>query len=74
EQEMKAKVQEMRAKVVESEAEVPLALAEALRNGKMSAMDYFNLKNLMADTTMRESIAKETSSVDEETENNKPEK
>ncbi|WP_423230486.1 flotillin-like protein FloA [Clostridium cylindrosporum] len=61
EQEMKAKVQEMRAKVVESEAEVPLALAEALRTGKMAAMDYFNLKNLMADTTMRESIAKETS-------------
>lgn len=70
EQEMKAKVQEMRAKVVESEAEVPLALAEALRTGKMSDMDYFNLKNLMADTTMRESIAKETSNnddVDEQT-------
>lgn len=65
EQEMKAKVQEMRAKVVESEAEVPLALADALRNGKMSAMDYFNLKNLMADTTMRESIAKETSEDDD---------
>lgn len=60
EQEMRAKVQEMKAKVVEAESEVPLALAQALREGKMSAMDYFNLKNLMADTTMRESIAKET--------------
>ncbi len=60
EQEMKARVQEMRAKVVESEAEVPLALAHALKSGKMSYEDYFNLKNLMADTNMRESIAKET--------------
>lgn len=58
EQEMKAAVQEMRAKVVESEAEVPKALAEALRSGKIGAMDYYNLKNLVADTDMRESISK----------------
>jgi uncharacterized protein YqfA (UPF0365 family) len=60
EQEMKAMVQEMRAKVVEAEAEVPRALAEALKSGKIGAMDYFNLKNLVADTEMRESIAKIT--------------
>ena len=65
EQEMKSRVQEMRAKVVESEAEVPLALAHALKSGKMSYEDYFNLKNLMADTNMRESIAKETQSEDD---------
>jgi uncharacterized protein YqfA (UPF0365 family) len=58
EQEMKARVQEMRAKVVEAEAEVPMALAEALRSGNMGFMDYMNLKNIMADTTMRESISK----------------
>lgn len=58
EQEMLARVQEMRAKVVESEAEVPLAMAEALRNGKLGVMDYMNLKNIMADTEMRNSIGK----------------
>ncbi|MFC0235228.1 flotillin-like protein FloA [Fictibacillus phosphorivorans] len=58
EQEMKAKVQEMRAKVVEAEAEVPMALAEALRSGNMGFMDHMNMKNIMADTTMRESISK----------------
>lgn len=56
EQEMKAKVQEMRALVVESEAEVPRALAEALKSGKMGVMDYYNLLNLQADTTMRNAI------------------
>jgi uncharacterized protein YqfA (UPF0365 family) len=60
EQEMKARVQEMRAKVVEAEAEVPMALAEALRSGNMGFMDYMNMKNIMADTTMRESISKST--------------
>jgi len=58
EQEMKAEVQRMRAKVVESEAEVPLALAFALREGKMGAMDYFQLKNIVADTQMRDAISK----------------
>ena len=58
EQEMKAAVQEMRAKVVEAEAEVPRAMAEALREGKLGVMDYYNMKNTVADTEMRESIAK----------------
>jgi uncharacterized protein YqfA (UPF0365 family) len=58
EQEMKARVQEMRAKVVEAESEVPRALAEALKGGNIGALDYFNLKNLVADTEMRESIGK----------------
>lgn len=57
EQEMKAMVQEMRAKVVEAEAEVPRALAQALREGKLGAMDYYALQNLLADTRMRDSIA-----------------
>ncbi|HZG16252.1 MAG TPA: flotillin-like protein FloA [Candidatus Bathyarchaeia archaeon] len=56
EQEMKARVQEMRAKVVEAEAEVPLAMSEALRSGKLGVMDYYNLQNLAADTTMRQSF------------------
>ncbi|HEX2976897.1 MAG TPA: flotillin-like protein FloA, partial [Bacteroidales bacterium] len=57
EQEMKAKVQEMRAKVVESEAEVPLAMAEAFRKGQLGVMDYYKMKNINADTQMRESIS-----------------
>lgn len=57
EQEMVAAVREMRAKVVEAEAEVPKALAEALREGRMGVMDYYNMQNIMADTSMRESIA-----------------
>lgn len=60
EQEMKARVQEMRAKVVEAEAEVPLAMAEALRSGNIGVMDYMNIKNISADTEMRESIGKTT--------------
>ena len=58
EQEMKAAVQEMRAKVVEAEAEVPRAMAAALREGKLGVMDYYQLQNTIADTTMRDSIAK----------------
>ncbi|MFA9558781.1 flotillin-like protein FloA [Evansella sp. AB-rgal1] len=60
EQEMKARVEEMRAKVVEAEAEVPQAMAEAFRSGNMGIMDYTNMKNIMADTDMRESIGKAT--------------
>ncbi|SDY51778.1 Uncharacterized protein YqfA, UPF0365 family [Evansella caseinilytica] len=62
EQEMKARVEEMRAKVVEAEAEVPLAMAEAFRSGNMGVMDYMNMKNVMADTDMRDSIGKATGS------------
>ncbi len=57
EQEMKAKTQEMRAIVIEAEAEVPKAMAEALRNGKLGVMDYYNLQNLQADTNMRNSTS-----------------
>jgi uncharacterized protein YqfA (UPF0365 family) len=60
EQEMKARVEEMRAKVTEAEAEVPLAMAEALRTGKLGVMDYMNLQNILADTDMRSSISKAT--------------
>ena len=49
--------QEMRARVVESEAEVPRAMAEAFRSGNMGIMDYYRMKNVQADTAMRESIA-----------------
>ncbi|MFS0612643.1 flotillin-like protein FloA [Lederbergia ruris] len=58
EQEMKARVEEMRAKVVEAEAEVPLAMSEALKSGKLGVMDYYSLKNIDADTDMRDSIGK----------------
>ena len=58
EQEMKALVQEMRARVVEAEAEVPKAMATALISGKMGVVDYYNLQNVIADTQMRDSIAK----------------
>ncbi len=56
EQEMKARVEEMRAKVVEAEAEVPLAMAEAFRSGNLGIMDYYKMKNIMADTQMRDTI------------------
>jgi uncharacterized protein YqfA (UPF0365 family) len=58
EQEMKARVQEMQAKVVEAQAQVPLAMAEALRSGRLGVMDYYKLENVQADTAMRSSIAK----------------
>ncbi len=58
EQEMKAAVQEQRAKVVEAEAEVPKAMAQALREGKLGVMDYYNMQNIIADTSMRQSISK----------------
>ena len=56
EQEMKAKVEEMRAKVVEAEAKVPLAMAEAFLKGNLGVMDYYRMKNIEADTQMREKI------------------
>jgi uncharacterized protein YqfA (UPF0365 family) len=58
EQEMKARVEEMRAKVVEAEAKVPLAMSEALTSGKIGVMDYLNIQNISADTSMRDSIGK----------------
>jgi uncharacterized protein YqfA (UPF0365 family) len=59
EQEMRAKAQEARAKVIEAEAQIPLAISEAFRNGNLGIMDYMKYKNIMADTSMRESIANE---------------
>lgn len=58
EQEMRAETQAMRARVVESEAEVPLAMAQALKEGKLGVMDYYNMRNVLADTDMRSSISK----------------
>ena len=55
--EMKAAAQEQRAKVIEAEAEVPRAMAAALREGKLGVMDYYEMKNTIADTAMRDSIA-----------------
>ncbi|MEH7236070.1 flotillin-like protein FloA [Bacillus sp. JJ1562] len=66
EQEMRARVEEMKAKVVEAEAEVPLAMAEALRSGNLGVLDYTNLKNIMADTDMRDSIGRSTKDHDED--------
>lgn len=60
EQENKALAQEMRAKVIEAEADVPRAMAEAFRNGQLGVMDYYRMKNIEADTSMRENIAKPT--------------
>ena len=57
EQEMKARVEMMRAKVVEAEAKIPLAMAEAFREGNLGIMDYYRMKNIMADTDMRTSIS-----------------
>ncbi len=58
EQEMIAEVARMRAKVVEAESEIPHAIAEAFRTGNLGIMDYYQLKNVQADTDMRNSIAK----------------
>lgn len=58
EQEMKAKAQDARAKVIMAEAEIPLAIAEAFRSGNLGIMDYYKLKNIQADTSMRENIVK----------------
>ena len=63
-QELRAKVQEMRARVVEAEAEVPLAMAEAFRQGNLGIMDYYRMKNIMADTQMRDSIGSTDSTED----------
>jgi uncharacterized protein YqfA (UPF0365 family) len=60
EQEMQAKVQEMQAKLVEAEAQVPLAMADAFRAGRLGVMDYYQMRNVMADTDMRKSISDTT--------------
>jgi uncharacterized protein YqfA (UPF0365 family) len=57
EQEQYAAIEESRAKLVEAEAEVPKAMAEAFQAGKLGIMDYYKLRNVQADTDMRQSIA-----------------
>jgi uncharacterized protein YqfA (UPF0365 family) len=53
-----AREQEMRALVVENESKIPLAMAEAFLKGNIGIMDYYRMKNIMADTSMRDSISK----------------
>lgn len=60
EQEMRAREQEMRAQVVQAEAEVPQAIADSFRNGNLGIMDYYRMRNIQADTTMREGLVKDT--------------
>ena len=57
EQEMRARVQEMQAKVIEAQAQVPLAIAQAFKDGRLGVMDFYRMQNVMADTSMRESLA-----------------
>ncbi|MHC4849820.1 MAG: flotillin-like FloA family protein, partial [Planctomycetota bacterium] len=57
EQEMKALLEENRAKVVLAEAQIPQAIAESFRSGNLGVMDYYNLRNVQADTEMRSSIS-----------------
>ena len=66
EQEMRAKVEDKRAQLVEAEAKIPAAMAEALKEGNLGVMDYFNLRNVAADTDMRDAISKATSEPDDE--------
>ncbi|MBQ8442412.1 MAG: flotillin-like protein FloA [Bacteroides sp.] len=63
EQEMKAKAEEARANVIQAEAEVPKAMAEAFRSGNLGIMDYYRMKNIQADTNMRDSIAQPESAM-----------
>jgi uncharacterized protein YqfA (UPF0365 family) len=65
EQEMVAKAQEARAKVIEAEVEIPLAMADAFRQGNLGIMDYYKFQNIQSDTDMRESISKSTGRSDD---------
>ena len=65
EQEMTALVQERRAVVVEAEAEIPRAMAEAFRDGNLGIMDYYRMKNVQADTHLRDSLATDQASSSE---------
>jgi uncharacterized protein YqfA (UPF0365 family) len=58
EQEMVAKAQEARAKVIEAEVQIPMAMADAFRSGNLGIMDYYRMKNIEADTDMRDSISR----------------
>lgn len=59
EQEMRARVQEMQAKVIEAQAEVPLAIAQSFRDGHLGVMDFYRMQNILADTSMRESLSQD---------------
>jgi uncharacterized protein YqfA (UPF0365 family) len=74
EQEMVALEQEMRARVVEAEAEIPKAMAFAFREGNLGIMDYYNMKNVMSDTDMRQSISKMTGNEEKDQKNDKQNK
>lgn len=65
EQEMRALAQEMRAKVIEAESNVPLAMSEALRSGNLGVMDFYRMKNIEADTKMRDMISREETKEDD---------
>jgi uncharacterized protein YqfA (UPF0365 family) len=67
-----AKEQEMRAAVVEAEAEIPRAMAAALRDGNLGVLDYYDMKNVIADTNMRESISKVSKNKKQENTYNAP--
>lgn len=60
EQEMQALAMENRAKVILAESEVPKAIAEAFRTGNLGVMDYYNMRNIQADTSMRQNIGGES--------------
>lgn len=64
EQEMRAKVEEMRARLVEAEAKIPEAMAQAFHDGNLGVMDYYNIRNVAADTEMRDAIGKATGGSD----------
>ena len=57
EQEMKARIREMEANLVQAESEVPMAISESLASGKLGILDYYKMKNVIADTEMRQAIA-----------------
>lgn len=66
EQENRALIEEMRAKLVAAQAEVPMALADALRAGRLGVMDYYQMQNIQSDTEMRDSISRSTAAKPEQ--------
>ena len=64
EQEMRAKTQEMRARLVDAESEIPKAISVAFRAGQLGVMDYYRMQNVIADTSMRNSLSESTNNKD----------
>ena len=60
EQEMRAKTQEMKARLVDAESEIPKAISVAFRSGQLGVMDYYRMQNIIADTSMRNSLSEST--------------